>query len=148
MSRQKKSILSASSPSAPPPPQLTSLVRKSAPMVALYWLENFLLTYWFMREVFPTPESPRMMTLSSTFFLAPPPAEAISQADGSFTHSGASLLAAVLGVGGGWGLGGNQDRSEAVFPPQTVINPVKRTEQRSSEQVLLVSTLTLLPTRL
>jgi hypothetical protein len=23
-------------------------------MVALYWLENFLLTYWFMREVFPT----------------------------------------------------------------------------------------------
>ena len=36
-------------------------------MVALYWLENFLLTYWFMREVFPTPESPRMMTLSRTF---------------------------------------------------------------------------------
>ena len=32
----------------------TSLVRKSAPIVALYWLENFLFTYWFMRDVFPT----------------------------------------------------------------------------------------------
>ena len=40
----------------------TSLVRKSAPMVALYWLLNFLLTYWFMSEVFPTPLSPRMIT--------------------------------------------------------------------------------------
>lgn len=27
---------------------------KSAPIVALYWFENFLLTYWFMRDVFPT----------------------------------------------------------------------------------------------
>ena len=27
---------------------------KSAPMVALYWLLNRLLTYWFMREVLPT----------------------------------------------------------------------------------------------
>ena len=27
---------------------------KSAPIVALYWLLNRLLTYWFMREVFPT----------------------------------------------------------------------------------------------
>ena len=41
-----------------------------------YWLggssenlENFLLTYWFISDVFPTPESPRMMTFSSTFFL-------------------------------------------------------------------------------
>lgn len=33
---------------------ITSLVRKSAPIVALYWLLNFLLTYWFIREVFPT----------------------------------------------------------------------------------------------
>lgn len=33
---------------------MTSFVRKSAPMVALYWLENFLLTYWFISEVFPT----------------------------------------------------------------------------------------------
>jgi len=32
----------------------TSLVKKSAPMVALYWLLNFLLTYWFIKEVFPT----------------------------------------------------------------------------------------------
>jgi hypothetical protein len=32
----------------------TSLVKKSAPIVALYWLLNFLLTYWFIREVFPT----------------------------------------------------------------------------------------------
>ena len=47
---------------------LTSLVRKSAPMVALYWLENFLLTYWFISDVFPTPELPRMMTLRRTFF--------------------------------------------------------------------------------
>jgi len=43
----------------------TSLVRKSAPMVALYWLENFLLTYWFIREVLPTPLSPRIMTFNS-----------------------------------------------------------------------------------
>ena len=33
---------------------VTSLVRKSAPIVALYWLLNFLLTYWFMSDVFPT----------------------------------------------------------------------------------------------
>lgn len=33
---------------------MTSFVRKSAPIVALYWLLNFLFTYWFMREVFPT----------------------------------------------------------------------------------------------
>lgn len=33
---------------------ITSLVRKSAPMVALYWDVNFLLTYWFISEVFPT----------------------------------------------------------------------------------------------
>lgn len=32
----------------------TSLVKKSAPMVALYWLLNFLLTYWFISDVFPT----------------------------------------------------------------------------------------------
>lgn len=32
---------------------ITSLVKKSAPMVALYWLLNFLFTYWFMSEVFP-----------------------------------------------------------------------------------------------
>ncbi len=32
----------------------TSFVRKSAPMVALYWLENFLFTNWFINEVFPT----------------------------------------------------------------------------------------------
>jgi len=47
---------------------MTSFVRKSAPIVALYWLENFLLTYWFMRDVFPTPESPRIMTFRRTFF--------------------------------------------------------------------------------
>ena len=35
---------------------------------AAHWLLNFLLTYWFMSEVLPTPESPRMITLSSTFF--------------------------------------------------------------------------------
>lgn len=33
---------------------ITSLVRKSAPMVALYWLLNFLLTYWFIKDVLPT----------------------------------------------------------------------------------------------
>ena len=32
----------------------TSLVRKSAPIVALYWLENFLFTYWFISDVLPT----------------------------------------------------------------------------------------------
>ena len=36
----------------------TSLVRKSAPIVALYEALNFLLTYWFIKLVFPTPESP------------------------------------------------------------------------------------------
>ena len=34
---------------------------------AAHWLLNFLLTYWFMSEVLPTPESPRMITFSSTF---------------------------------------------------------------------------------
>ncbi len=33
---------------------ITSLVRKSAPMVALYCDVNFLLTYWFIRDVLPT----------------------------------------------------------------------------------------------
>ena len=35
---------------------ITSFVRKSAPMVALYWLLNFLFTYWFISEVLPTLE--------------------------------------------------------------------------------------------
>lgn len=35
---------------------MTSFVKKSAPIVALYWLLNFLLTYWFINEVFPTLE--------------------------------------------------------------------------------------------
>lgn len=48
---------------------ITSLVRKSAPMVALYWLVNFLLTYWFIRDVLPTLESPNMITFRRTFFL-------------------------------------------------------------------------------
>ena len=34
-------------------------------MVALYWLENFLLTYWFISEVLPTPLSPKIITFSS-----------------------------------------------------------------------------------
>ena len=33
---------------------ITSLVRKSAPMVALYCDVNFLFTYWFISDVFPT----------------------------------------------------------------------------------------------
>lgn len=33
---------------------MTSFVRKSAPMVALYWPLNLLLTYWFIKEVLPT----------------------------------------------------------------------------------------------
>ena len=32
----------------------TSFVRKSAPMVTLYWELNFLFTYWFISEVLPT----------------------------------------------------------------------------------------------
>lgn len=48
---------------------ITSLVRKSAPIVALYWLVNFLLTYWFISDVLPTLESPSMITFRSTFFL-------------------------------------------------------------------------------
>lgn len=31
-----------------------SFVRKSAPIVALYSLENFFCTYWFMSDVLPT----------------------------------------------------------------------------------------------
>ena len=33
---------------------ITSFVKKSAPIVALYWLEKRLLTYWFIKEVLPT----------------------------------------------------------------------------------------------
>lgn len=33
---------------------MTSFVRKSAPIVALYWLLKRLLTYWFMSDVLPT----------------------------------------------------------------------------------------------
>lgn len=47
----------------------TSFVRKSAPIVALYWLEKRLFTYWFISDVFPTLESPKMMTFNRTFFL-------------------------------------------------------------------------------
>ena len=66
---------------------ITSFVRKSAPMVALYWLLNFLFTYWYIREVLPTlpkegerlriggyvkkaeayPLSPKMMIFNKTF---------------------------------------------------------------------------------
>lgn len=35
--------------------------------LTLYWVEKRLFTYWFMSDVFPTPESPRMMTFSRTF---------------------------------------------------------------------------------
>ena len=59
-------------------------------MVALYWLENLLFTYWFIKDVFPTllsrelnkvrnlihkqiiisyPLSPKMMIFNKTFFL-------------------------------------------------------------------------------
>lgn len=75
----------------------TSFVKKSAPIVAanqmyfneqktgiaankqwrqrpvsrlpLYWFEKRLFTYWFISDVLPTPDSPRMMTFSRTFFL-------------------------------------------------------------------------------
>jgi len=36
------------------PSTTTSLVRKSAPIVALYWALNFFETYWFIRLVLPT----------------------------------------------------------------------------------------------
>ena len=64
----------------------TSRVKKSAPIVAwkqklftfrtksiqtLYWLLNRRFTYWFINEVFPTPESPRMITFKRAFFLVP-----------------------------------------------------------------------------
>ena len=52
-------------------PIITSFVRKSAPIVALYWLENFWFTYRFIKLVFPTPESPRMITFNRTFFRVP-----------------------------------------------------------------------------
>ena len=56
---------------------MTSLVRKSAPMVALYWAVNFLFTYWFISEVLPTPLSPRMITYNS--ILLKNPAEQLSE---------------------------------------------------------------------
>ena len=37
----------------------TSLVRKSAPIVALYWLENLCETNWPIKLVLPTPLSPK-----------------------------------------------------------------------------------------
>lgn len=37
--------------------------------MALYEFVNFLLTYWFIREVFPTPESPSIITLKSFLLL-------------------------------------------------------------------------------
>lgn len=43
----------------------TSFVRKSAPIVALYCFENLRFTYWFIREVLPTPESPNIMSFRS-----------------------------------------------------------------------------------
>ena len=45
----------------------SSFVRKSAPIVALYCVLNFLFTYWFIKDVLPTPESPRMITFNSSF---------------------------------------------------------------------------------
>lgn len=47
----------------------TSFVKKSAPIVALYWLEKRLFTYWFISDVLPTELSPKMMTFRRTFFL-------------------------------------------------------------------------------
>ena len=38
-------------------------------LITLYCDVNLLLTYWFIRDVFPTPESPKIITLSKTFFL-------------------------------------------------------------------------------
>jgi hypothetical protein len=35
----------------------------------LYCALNFLVTNWFIRDVLPTPESPRMIILRRTFFL-------------------------------------------------------------------------------
>ena len=43
-----------------------SLVRKSAPIVALYWVEKRLLTYWFIRDVFPTLKSASNSSSSSS----------------------------------------------------------------------------------
>ena len=40
---------------------MTSLVRKSAPIVALYWLLKRLLTYWFIRDVLPTLFGPLLL---------------------------------------------------------------------------------------
>ena len=47
--------------------QVPARVLSGGAGAAAHWLLNFLLTYWFMSEVLPTPESPRMITFSSTF---------------------------------------------------------------------------------
>lgn len=48
---------------------LTCFERKSAPIVALYCPVNLLEWNLFMRDVFPTPEFPRMTSLRVTFLL-------------------------------------------------------------------------------
>ena len=45
---------------------MTSFVRKSAPMVALYCALNFLFTYWFISDVLPTLWRTRPPALWST----------------------------------------------------------------------------------
>jgi len=71
---------------------ITSLVRKSAPIVALYWLENFLLTYWFIRDVLPTPESPRMITFNRIFLLEAIMYETIFETNGKKLWLNVQLL--------------------------------------------------------
>lgn len=48
------SFVRLSLPSGMPIDMAGQTTHKSAPMVALYWLLNRLLTYWFMSEVLPT----------------------------------------------------------------------------------------------
>mmetsp|Transcript_18858 Transcript_18858/g.28135 ORF Transcript_18858/g.28135 Transcript_18858/m.28135 type:complete len:104 (-) Transcript_18858:110-421(-) len=40
-------------------------------MVALYWPVNLLEWYRFIKDVFPTPESPSIITFNNTFCLRP-----------------------------------------------------------------------------
>ena len=52
-------------------------------MVALYWLENFLLTYWFIKEVLPTLRAHPHQQMNDfwTTSQQPPTLPAISQYD-------------------------------------------------------------------
>lgn len=47
-----------------------SLLKNSTPIVQKSWVSNLLVTYLFIRQLFPTPPSPKRITLKSDDFPA------------------------------------------------------------------------------